>query len=130
MRKSATRKQLVSFGLVFAGFFLLVGLYPILHGGLPRRWSVGTAAAFAVVATVFPGLLRLPYAGWMAFGEALAWVNTRIILTVIFFVVFLPAGIIMRIFGKDPMTRRFDIGLGSYRVRRTSRPASHMDHQF
>jgi hypothetical protein len=39
----------------------------------------------------------------MAFGEALGWLNTRIILTVVFFLVVTPIGVVMRLFGRSPM---------------------------
>ena len=34
------------FGSVMAGFFTIIGLFPLLSGGGPRRWAVDVAAAF------------------------------------------------------------------------------------
>jgi len=52
----------------------------------------------------------------MAVGHALGWINTRIILGILFFVLFSPIGITMKLFGKDPMARKFDKKKESYRI--------------
>jgi hypothetical protein len=130
MARKTTRKQLISFGLVFSGLFLSIGMYPLVAGGSPRWWSVVAAATISVIAFCAPDLLARPRAVWLRAGAAVGWFNSRVLLTVIFFVVFIPAGIIMRIFGKDPMMRRLDRSADSYRLRRAARPASHMEHQF
>lgn len=43
---------------------------------------------------------------WMAFARALGFVNTMILLTVVYLVVVGPMSIIMRVLGKDPLTHR------------------------
>jgi hypothetical protein len=43
------------------------------------------------------------YRGWMKFADALAWINTRILLTVIYYLVVTPTGAVMRLFGKSPL---------------------------
>ena len=37
-------------GLVFAGFFLIVAVWPWLFGGQARLWSLAVSAVFAVLA--------------------------------------------------------------------------------
>src|SRR5438105_4241668 len=69
-----------------------------------------SAVLFAIAALVAPRALRGIYRLWMRIGEALAWINTRIILTLIFFLVVTPTGLVMRLFGRppiDPRRRRF-----------------------
>ena len=66
----------------------------------------------------------------MGVGEALGWVNTRIVLGVLFDGVIVPIGIMLRLRHKDPMRRKFDRAAPSYRILRTKRPASHMQGQF
>lgn len=52
----------------------------------------------------------------MKFGHIAGWINTRIILGIMFFAIFFPAGLLMRIFAKDPMARKLDDAAQSYRV--------------
>lgn len=129
-RKEPTRKQLTAFALIFTAFFVVLGIYPLLQRAQARLWALGLAAAFALVGLLLPNLLSRPYAAWMKFGAALGWVNSRVILSLAYFVLFSPLGIVMRLLRKDPMKRRFDPGLETYRVARQSRSASHMEHQF
>jgi hypothetical protein len=129
-KKDPTRRQLVWFSIIFTAFFLVLGTYPLLHHALPRMWSLGLAAAFALSGAIRPGILRRPYAAWMAFGAALGWVNSRVFLTLAYFLMFSPAAVIMRLLGKDPLKRQFEPGLPTYRTPRQARPASHMQHQF
>lgn len=44
----------------------------------------------------------------MKFAHILGWVNTRIILTLVYFLVFTPVALIFKLIGKDPMNRRFE----------------------
>lgn len=52
-------------------------------------------------------LLKAFYKSWMKFAHALGWVNTRIILTVVYLLIFTPVVLIFRLIGKDPMERKF-----------------------
>jgi len=128
--RKPSRSQLRNFALIFAGFFIIVGFYPLLRHTGPRVWALGVAAVFALHGFLSPNLLRRPYAAWMAFGEALGLVTSTVVLTLAYFVLFAPAGILMRLLGKDPMQRRFEPRLETYRLPRQARPASHMEHQF
>ena len=66
----------------------------------------------------------------MFVGHCLGWVNTRILMTLMFYAVFTPAALVMRMIGRDAMTRRLDSSATSYRVLRTPRPPSHLSHPF
>jgi hypothetical protein len=43
---------------------------------------------------------------WMAFASALGWVNTRVLLTVVYFTLFALGAIILRLIGKDLLRRK------------------------
>ena len=131
MQNNTDNKQLRSFGLTVGGVFALIGLWPlILHAADPRWWSVVVAGILIAPALVYPNSLFWPYKGWMAVGHVLGWINTRIILGVVFYAVVTPIGIVRRWLGKDPMGRRLSRELQSYRVVRKPRPASHLRRQY
>ncbi len=124
-------KQLRSFGLMVGGIFVLIGLWPaLLRGEDPRLWVLIFAGFLMIPALLFPRILKPAYRIWMATGQILGWVNTRIILGVVFYGLFLPTGLVMRLFGKDSMRLKLEEDTDSYRVVRQSRPNSHMKHQF
>ena len=128
MPKKVTNEQLRSFGLLVGGAFAIVGLAPVvLRGQTPRLWALFVLCLLALPA---PKVLKPVYRGWMTIGYMLGWVNTRIILGLIYYLVFAPLGLSMRLFGKDSMRRRFEPSAESYRVVKQQRPSSHMKQQF
>ena len=124
-------RTLRSFGLLVGGVWGVIGAWPmVFRREPPRLWALGLMAALVGLGLLFPSALRQPYRGWMALGHALGYVNTRILLGLVFYLVVTPTGFVMRLFGKDPMRRRFDAGAPSYRIDREPRPGSHMRQQF
>ena len=82
------------------------------------------------LALVWPRSLTQVYRLWMTVGEVLGWLNTRIILGVLFYALFTPMGLFMRLRGKDPMRSTLAPEVESYRVVRQPRSSAHMMHQF
>jgi hypothetical protein len=75
-------------------------------------------------------LLQRAYDRWMVVVRALAWVNTRVILTVVFYLILTPVGLVRRLMGYDPLNRRLEPDARTYRVSRERRPASHLEKQY
>ena len=124
-------KPLRSFGLLVGGIFALIGVWPAVWRGQPLRlWSLTLGGILIVLALAWPRSLSQVYRLWMRAGEILGWINTHIILSVLFYLIFTPMGWYMRLRGKDPMRRTLEPEAESYRVVRQPRPASHMRHQF
>ena len=124
-------KQLRSFGFIVGGGFGLIALWPtVFRHEQPRLVILVLAGLLLLLASLFPRSLRPAYRVWMALGHVLGWVNTRIILSVMFYILFMPVGLVMRLLGKDPMLRKFERNIDTYRVIRQPRPSSHMKHQF
>ncbi len=131
MQNKITNKQLRSFGLTVGGIFALIGLWPtVYHAMNPRWWAVAVAILLVFPAIVFPRSLFLVHKGWMAVGGVLGWINTRVILGIVFYIVVTPIGIVRRWLGKDPMGRQLRPELESYRLVRKPRPASHLTKQY
>ncbi len=131
MQNEVTPKQLRSFGFTVGGIFVLIGLWPLLlRAADPRWWAIVVAACLIIPAAIYPTSLAWPYRGWMLIGHLLGWINTRIILGFVFYLVVTPIGLYRRWLGKDPMGRQLRPDLDSYRVPRNSRPSSHLTKQY
>lgn len=114
-----SKQELRKFGLVMAGFIsLLFGLtLPFMSNNSTPLWPWRVASVFLIVSMVHPTLLNQIYKLWMKIGHVLGWINTRIILAVLFFGILTPVGIVMRLLGKDPLLKKLDPNLTSYRVK-------------
>jgi Saxitoxin biosynthesis operon protein SxtJ len=113
----------VLFGLVFAGI-------PLLRRHAIVGWPWLVAAVLWMLALIVPATLRHLHRGWARLGEVLGWLNTRIILSLVYVVAVVPIGLIMRLRGRDPMKRRFDPAAESYRVVSKQRRNDHLEQPF
>ena len=131
MKQAVSQKELKNFGLLVGGIFLVIGLWPmLLHGESLRVWAVGVGGLLISLGGLFPQTLAPIHKGWMWVGHLLGWINTRILLGIVFYGLITPIGIVLRVMGKDTMRQAFSETSPTYRVTRQPRPRSHMKYQF
>ena len=131
MDHAATRKELRQFGLLVGAVFTVIGLWPLVFRGESLRlWAVGIGGLLIAFGGILPQLLAPIHKGWMWVGHILGWVNTRILLGIVFYALLTPMGLVFRLMGKDTMREAFAESSTTYRVVRTPRPHSHMKYQF
>ncbi len=96
-----------SFGISVGIVLLLIAGFLVWRERLATAQIVGgIGAVLLVLGLVQPRLLKWPSAVWWRFAMILGYVNARIILTVIFTIVFSPLGLLWRIIGNDPLARK------------------------
>ncbi len=122
-------KQERQFGYLFAAVFTIIAFWPLWPLRAPNPYWLGGAGAWLAVALICPRLLAPLYKGWMKFGHALGWINARLILGVVFFALVTPIGLIMRLFGKDPLRMRTKKS-ASYWIRRDPLDPQSLRNQF
>lgn len=66
----------------------------------------GIAATLALVGLLIPALAIRFHRGWMKLAEALGFVNSRILLSIVYYFVITPFGLVKKLFGSDPLERR------------------------
>jgi hypothetical protein len=84
--------------------------------------SIGTVLVLAAALT--PLRLKWIHGPWMILSLALGWVVTRILLTMVFFFVVTPIGLLQRLFGKRAIEVAFKADRASYWQARTASPMS------
>ena len=125
------KKELRNFGLLVGGVFCLIGIWPVIrYGEGLRLWAVLPGALLIPLGLMAPTVLAPVFKIWMKVGHIMGWINTRIILGVLFFGIITPMGVVMRLSGWDSMRRALSKDAESYRVVRQARPRSHMTRQF
>ena len=118
-----------SFGLVFFIVFLIIGLWPLAHEGSVRFWSLIIALIFLFLGILNSKILTPLNVLWSKFGELLGIVIAPIVMSIIFFLVVTPTGLIMRMFGKDLLRNKFQINNESYWIKKEKNKSS-MKKQF
>ena len=105
MKEIISKKQLREFGLLIGfGFPILIGwLLPLFFGHQFRTWTLWIGLPGLLIGLTAPRLLHYPYKGWMVLGHVLGWINSHIILGLVFIFVLQPIAYIMRLTGYDPL---------------------------
>ncbi len=132
-RNLVSRQELHKFGLIFGGLVIILFglLIPYLAGSLwqkPWPWYLGTAVI--LLALIWSASLKPLYLVWMKFGDIAGWINTRIILFLLFFFVIFPVGLLMKLFGSDPLHRKADGKVDTYRVTCNEVDKDHMEKPY
>lgn len=94
-----------SFGMLFAFVFALLAVW---QGWTAWFWIWSLLAVLTFATTILrPSLLSPANRAWMKLGHLLGRVVSPIMLGVVYAVLIIPVGFVMRIIGRDIMYRRF-----------------------
>jgi len=123
------KKGYRNFGLIMAGFVTVIFgiILPFLLNFEHSVWPFIVSIIFIFIAIVVPYLLKYLYIPWMILGHFLGLVNTRVILTLVFLIIFVPMALLLKLFGKDPMRRSKKQILETYWINSKKQPKEHME---
>jgi len=135
-----SKKDLTTFAYIWALIFFVVGIYPLYQSGLSalptrvsleelkslniRSWSLLVCLAFLIIGTFIPKILSVFYTVWVKFGELIGGVVSKIILLILFYGLFTPVSIALKILRKDLLHKKLDKECHSYWQKRTLQPGS------
>ena len=97
----STKKDWKSFGFVIGIIFSIIGAF-LFYKEIEFSvyfWCAGLF--FVTLGLSFPSILKPIYLIWMIFAVIIGWVMTRIILSVLFYLIISTIGIFARLVGKD-----------------------------
>jgi len=129
IERNPSRRQLFTFGVVWVAAFALLGGVALPRGGLP--WAAALWAAAVLVPGIgcfVPALLRGMYVGTACLTFPIGVVISLGILAAVYYLVLTPIGLLLRLFGYDPMCRGRDPNAASYWVSRV--PAADVRRYF
>ena len=126
------RRGLRQFALIFAAIVVTVFgiVIPLLagHGFVWIPWAIG--GVFVAWGLLAPETVRPFYRLWMRFGMVMSAIVNRIVLGVVFYLILLPFGLVLRVRGIDPLRRKWDPKSSSYRVASDDPDPKHMERPF
>jgi len=115
--QNTSTKDLRSFGFILGGgiglFFGLI--HPWVFNREFKLWPWALAVVLALIALAAPIGLKYIYVVWMKIGMVLGAINTRIILTVVYLVIFSPIALFFKLTRRDRLALRSD-STRSYRA--------------
>ncbi|HPA79564.1 MAG TPA: SxtJ family membrane protein [Thermoanaerobaculales bacterium] len=120
INRNPTPKELNQFGFIWLGFLALFGAIARFKLGAPTFALVLWVAAVVVPVAgwLVPPVMRAVFVGMSYAAWPIGFVVSHVVLALVYYLVLTPIGLLMRIFGYDPMTRRFDDQASSYWVAR------------
>jgi hypothetical protein len=98
------------FGFTVGGILSALAVVFILrHKHHIPYWVCVTVGPLLLLgALVAPAALGPVERVWMAGAKVLGYVNSRVLLSAVFFVLMAPVSFLLRLFGRDPLARRRD----------------------
>jgi hypothetical protein len=111
-----TASDLRKFGLTMATILAIFGAFFLWRERAWAIWLFWPSGVFLVISLVAPRLLRSVERLWMAIGEVLGAIVSRIILTLTFYLIITPVGLAMRLISGDRFGKRFNPSAESYWV--------------
>ena len=95
-----SNKAIRSFGITISIILFIIYGFLIYYGKEDSQFFAIIALTL-VAGIILPILLKPIYLVWMIFAVILGWIMTRIILSVIFYLIITPIGIVTRLIGDD-----------------------------
>ena len=110
------------FGLFFFIFFLLIGIYYYFVSAIILAiLFLSLASVFLILTITRPKLLLPLNKLWMRLGLILGSIISPIMLGIIFFGLFTPIAILMRLFSRDELRLKLKPQSSFWRIRDTSK---------
>ena len=107
-----------SFGILFFIIFLILGLYPTLKGNSPNIYFILISIPFIILGIINSKILTPLSNAWIKLGEILGIIIAPIVMAIIYFFILTPISLIVRIFGKDLLSIKFDKQVNTYWINR------------
>ncbi len=126
-------RELRKFGLTVGGVLALLALWFWWRGKVYFPVVLVPGVLLMVLGALAPRTLKLFYVGWMSLAFILGFAVSTALLTVLFYLIVTPIGLIARLAGQDFLNRKFDRSGATYwilRDRSSSRQTRNYEQQF
>lgn len=110
----STKKELRNFGITIGVILLVIGGYLFFKELGSYQTFLYLAIALIGLGLIIPNLLKPIYLIWMIFAVIIGWVMTRVILSLLFYLIITPIGIIAKILNKDFLNLKKEYGKATY----------------
>ncbi len=106
-KNNFNNKTLRVFGIIMGTvLFVISAVFFLLNEYSSAAIILACSCLLSVSGLFLPFLLKPVYIGWMHIAFVLAWINTRIILILMFYLIFTPTGLLMKLFSVNSIKRK------------------------
>lgn len=109
-----TPQELKKFGITIGTVLILISIYLFFKQKEGAYWLLGIGSFLILSGMLFSTVLRPINKVWMILAVLMGWVMTRVILSILFFLVLTPIGIIAKISGKKFLSLNRNKNVNSY----------------
>jgi len=113
-KKFNDRKEWRNFGIGLGVILSLVATGQLITGREIYPYFYGAGIIIFLIGIIFPILLKPLYILFSYIGYAIGCVVTRVILSVLFYLVFTPIGLLLKLSGKNFLEQKIDKDADSY----------------
>ena len=104
----STVRELRKFALAMAVPLALIGGFLLWRHRNYYWYFLAASSVFICPGLLIPVVLTPFHKVWMTFSIVMGWFMTRVILSVLFFLVLTPTALLLRLLGKDMLNIKFD----------------------
>jgi hypothetical protein len=96
-----SNKDIKSFGLTIGIILFIISAIVYYYDKSSYQIIAYIGGGFIGLGIIIPILLKPIYILWMTFAVILGWIMTRVILSIVFYLIMTPIGLITRLLGED-----------------------------
>lgn len=111
---NSSETELKKFGLTVGTVLVIIGLVLFYFEKSSYPYFSGLGAGLIIFGVVFPKTLLPIQKAWMAIAVVLGFIMTRVILSILFYLVITPIGLLAKLFRKDFLDRKFEKNKNTY----------------
>ena len=108
------KKDLRNFGITLGTILAVIGAVLYFRQKPNSVYFLMISLALLLPALIFPQILKMPYRFWMKLSDIMGWIMTRVILTILFYLVFTPTALILKVIKKDLLNLKIKPNQSSY----------------
>ncbi|MFO1514979.1 MAG: SxtJ family membrane protein [Verrucomicrobiota bacterium] len=122
-------RDLRKFGLMVGGVFALLGLLFLWRHPGRSPYFLWPGGVLMVLGAILPRTLKWIYIAWMSVAFVLGFVMAHVILTLFFFLIITPIGLVARLFSQDFLSLKLDHAARTYWLPREKKARSPVTYE-
>lgn len=126
---NSDKKKIKNFGFLIGGVLIVLSIFIMWKGVTHYQIILIIGTVFILSGVIIPKVLKPIYKIWMTLAIILGWIMTRVILTILYYLIITPIGVIARLFGKQFLDLSWKKSTVSFWNKR-SESVNEMEKQF